>query len=139
MHTRVGNLKNVQYLIWSSLLFGTTFLHSPIQIFADDSSVDPITIKPASNLVSTPVNAIDAVNSLYTSILEILTLVAGSLAVLYLVYAGIKYITSAGAPDKIKSARATITHALIGIIVISLTYTIISIATKLGAFATTIP
>jgi hypothetical protein len=75
--------------------------------------------------------------SLFGKVLDVVLLIAGILAIFYLVYAGIMYITSAGAPDKVKTARATIINAVIGIIIITCTYTIIKLARYVGGFITT--
>jgi|GEM_PF-2045302 len=44
--------------------------------------------------------------------------VAGLIAVAFLVYGGVQYITAAGQEDKIKTAVRTITGAIIGLIII---------------------
>lgn len=44
--------------------------------------------------------------------------VAGIVAVGFLVFGGIQYITAAGAEDKIKTAQKTITGAIIGLIIV---------------------
>ena len=59
------------------------------------------------------------------SVLSVVLLLSGVLAVLYLVYSGVQYITSAGNPDKIKTARAGIINAIIGIVIIVAAFFII--------------
>jgi len=44
--------------------------------------------------------------------------VAGLIAVAFLVYGGVQYVTAAGAEDKLKTAVRTITGAIIGLIII---------------------
>jgi len=44
--------------------------------------------------------------------------IAGIIAVAFLVYGGVQYITAAGAEDKIKNAVRTITGAVIGLILV---------------------
>ena len=46
--------------------------------------------------------------------------VAGVVAVIFLVYGGISYITSAGEPNKVQQAKKMITYALIGLIIVAL-------------------
>ncbi len=54
-----------------------------------------------------------------------LTLLAGVIAVFFLVFAGIRYITSGGDPVKAKAARAGLLSAVIGIIIITSTFFIV--------------
>jgi len=60
------------------------------------------------------------------NILKLLLFIAGAAAFAYLVYGGIIYITAAGSEDKIKVGKTSIINAVIGIIIIILTYLIIS-------------
>jgi Type IV secretion system pilin len=49
------------------------------------------------------------------SIIDILIRIAALVAVGYVIYGGIKYITSQGSPDGTKNAQNTILHAVIGV------------------------
>ncbi len=51
------------------------------------------------------------------AIIDILIRVAALAAVLFVMYGGIKFITSQGSPEDTKNARDTILHALIGLAV----------------------
>lgn len=50
-------------------------------------------------------------------ILDILLRVSGMVAVAFVIYGGIQYITSDGSPDKTKDAQQTIINALIGLVI----------------------
>jgi len=52
---------------------------------------------------------------------------AALIAVLFLIYGGILYVTASGNTDRAKSARQTIMYAVIGLIVIVLSYFIVSL------------
>lgn len=52
--------------------------------------------------------------------------IGGAIAVIYIIYGGIIYITSAGDQEKTKQARTTVTNAIIGIIIISLSAVILA-------------
>ena len=69
------------------------------------------------------------------TVISTLLLVAGVLAIFYLIWAGIQYITSAGSPDKAKAARGGIINAIIGIVIIVAAYFIIKFAVGLGTTA----
>lgn len=53
--------------------------------------------------------------------------VAGALAVIYLVYSGILYITAAGNPDAAKKGQQGIVNAIIGLVIIVLAYVIVNV------------
>lgn len=52
---------------------------------------------------------------------------AGVVAVVVIVIAGFRYITSAGSPDKAKQARNTIVYTVIGLLIILFSFAIVSI------------
>lgn len=67
------------------------------------------------------------------AVFEDLLRVAGMLAVAFIIYGGIRYITSQGEPETTKSARGTIINALIGLgIAIIAAATVQFIANNLG-------
>jgi hypothetical protein len=67
------------------------------------------------------------------AVFEDLLRVAGLVAVGLVIYGGVRYITSQGDPDSTKGAQATITNALIGLVIAVMAATTISfIANKLG-------
>jgi hypothetical protein len=101
-----------------------------IKAFADAPSLGPVGLP--NTATSTTITG--TIANLFTSVLNIILLIAGILAVFYLVYAGIMYITSAGDPGKVKTARATIVNAVIGIIIIVCTFTIIKVAVRVGGY-----
>ena len=74
------------------------------------------------------------ISGLFVKIFQIVTLLAGILAVLFIVYNGIMYITSAGDATKMKLARGNILSILLGIVVIVAAYSIIRFAQTLGGF-----
>jgi hypothetical protein len=49
------------------------------------------------------------------AILDMLLIIGGIIAVVFVVFGGIQFITSQGEPENIKHARATIINALIGL------------------------
>jgi hypothetical protein len=53
--------------------------------------------------------------------------IAGILAILFLIYGGFRYITSAGNEEQAETAKKIILNSIIGIVVIILSYTIITV------------
>lgn len=54
-------------------------------------------------------------------------LFAGVVAVFLIIYSGIKFITSGGDPKQVEGARHTMTYAIIGLVVILLSFFIINL------------
>lgn len=59
------------------------------------------------------------------NILTWLFVFAGIAAVFFVVFAGIKFITSGGDAKQVEGARKTLTFAIIGLVIIILSYTIL--------------
>ena len=53
------------------------------------------------------------------TIINIMSVFGGALAVIMLIVGGFRYITSSGSPEGTKSARNTIVYALIGLVIIA--------------------
>ncbi len=68
------------------------------------------------------------------AVVEILMRVVGFIAIGFLIWGGIQYITSQGEPDGLKSARDTITNALVGLVISIFAIGIVQFAG--GAFRT---
>lgn len=77
----------------------------------------------------------DFANNAVGSIINILLFLAAAAAVIYLIWAGIKYLTAGGDTKKAGEARTAIINAVIGLIVIVAAYTIIRIAISAGQSA----
>ena len=59
------------------------------------------------------------VNSLITDVINILSIVIGIVAVIMIMIAGLKYITSQGDSAGISSAKNTLLYAVIGIVIVA--------------------
>ena len=70
--------------------------------------------------------------ALATTIVTYILYVAGILAIAYLIYSGIIYITAGGNPDNAKKGQQGVINAVIGIIIITLAYFIARTAYNVG-------
>ncbi len=68
---------------------------------------------------------VDVVTKVLVAIIELLTRLAGLVAVGFVVYGSIQYIVSQGEPEGLKNAKNTITNALIGFLIVVLAVSII--------------
>lgn len=68
-----------------------------------------------------------SVSGFILKIINIALAVAGLIAVLFLIIGGFRYITSAGNEETAESAKKIITNAIIGIVVIILSFVIVRV------------
>lgn len=64
-------------------------------------------------------------NALIESGIDIFSAILGIIAVIMIMVAGFKYITSSGDSSKISSAKSTLIYAIIGLIIVVLSQTIV--------------
>lgn len=83
---------------------------------------------------SGPADANTLITNLTSSAIGILFLLGGSLAVIYLLWSGVKYITAGGNADQTKQARAGIVNAVIGIIIMMAAFAIIRFSVGIGTW-----
>ena len=62
-----------------------------------------------------------------TNVLNAIIGILGTVAVIFVVVGGVKYMTSAGDPGKVEAAKKTILYALIGLIVCALAFAIVNL------------
>jgi heme/copper-type cytochrome/quinol oxidase subunit 2 len=67
----------------------------------------------------------DTASDLLVYIINLVLAIVGLIAVAFLVYGGFRYITSAGNDETAESAKKTIQNAIIGLIVVILSYVIV--------------
>ena len=63
-------------------------------------------------------------------VIDTLLIVAGIIAFFYLLYGGIQYMTAGGDAEKATAARITILNAVIGIIIIVISFSIVTFVTS---------
>src|ERR1051326_9483449 len=77
-----------------------------------------------SSITSGPVQFIAFINRL-------LLLVAGAVAVLFVIIGGYQYMTSGGNEESAEKGRKTVTNAIIGVVIIILSYVIVNAVVNL--------
>jgi len=70
-------------------------------------------------------------SGLIVNVISLLLTVAGAIAVLFLIVGGYWYITSAGNEEQAEKGKSTLLNAIIGIIIIVLSFTIINVMANL--------
>jgi Type IV secretion system pilin len=67
----------------------------------------------------------DSVNELITNIVNIFSVIVGIIAVIMIIWGGLKYITSGGDSGNVTGAKNTILYAIIGLIIVALAQIIV--------------
>lgn len=66
-----------------------------------------------------------SLNTTIKDIVNLLSALVGVVAVIMIIIAGLRFVTSAGSPEAAKSARGTILYAIIGLVVVALAQLIV--------------
>jgi hypothetical protein len=80
----------------------------------------------AAHPASTPSD----LNAQFTVISNILIYLTGAIAVIVLVFGGLRYVTSTGDAARVKSAKDTIMYGVIGVVVAIMAYAIVNFVTS---------
>ena len=70
------------------------------------------------------------VGTIVTDVINIMLYVVGILSVIMIIFAGIRYATSAGAPDKVKSAKDTMLYSVVGLVIAIFAFAIVNFVLK---------
>ena len=70
-------------------------------------------------------NGSNTIGAKIKTLLNVLSAIVGVLAVLMIIYAGFRYVTSAGSEAGIKAAKGAIIYAIIGLVVVALAQVIV--------------
>lgn len=104
--------------LYASPVFAKNDTHSNVC-----SSSAPESVKKAAGC---NVSGNDDLPRFITEIISQIILIAGLIAVIFIIIGGVKYMTSSGDAGKLKSARDTIIYSLIGLIVCALAFAIVN-------------
>lgn len=87
--------------------------------------VQRITIN--GNLIEGPLKGIDTLADLINIIVKFVYPFAGILLFIYLVWGGYDYLLSQGNPEKVKGAQGKLTSAIIGFVLLFISYILVRI------------
>jgi hypothetical protein len=76
-------------------------------------------------LDSNGVATLNCIPIVFSNIVRAALLFVGSIAVILLIYAGIRFVMSGGDPKQVQQARSIITYAIIGLVIVLSSFAII--------------
>lgn len=68
----------------------------------------------------------DDVSAGVTRFIDIMAAAASTIAIIYIVYGGIQYMTSLGKPEGMTTAKSTLTWAVVGFILIIVSWSLVN-------------
>lgn len=110
-------------LIIVAFLAMFAFTLSPIDVYAQANQIRcGINAASGVNGCGQPAgqDPTKALNSTVTNVINILSAIVGVLAVIMIIIAGFRFITSGGSSEQVGSAKKTIIYAVIGLFVVAL-------------------
>lgn len=75
------------------------------------------------------------IENFITNIIQIFVLLAGSIATLFFVVGGVRYITSSGNPEALEGAKKTIIYSGIGLALVLASFVLSNIVTQVATTA----
>lgn len=73
---------------------------------------------------------VSKVQSFITNIVQILVILAGTLATAFFVWGGVRYITSSGNPETLESAKKTLIYSAVGLTICLAAFVLTNIVTQ---------
>ncbi len=127
--------KNVIKTTAVSLITGAVLMVSSLSMVSAQSGFINNSDNP--NAVSTATGGQTSFRQLALTIVNFFLSFLGLIAVIMIIYGGFLYVSAAGNQEKIESAKKIIMYAIIGIIVILLSFAIVNTVLGAGTGATT--
>ena len=118
MKNKISSPKNILSLLYLCLISA--------QIFAVNTLSIQAACGPAVGIPCNPIGSNTLSEAIVTVTLYLLSLI-GLVALLFIVFAGVKYILSAGNEEKMKSAKDSFNSAVLGLAIALLAYGILSV------------
>lgn len=101
-------------IVTSSILFTSLVVASPV--FAQSADVSKV-------------------QNFITNVIQVLVILAGTLASAFFVWGGVRYITSSGNPETLEGAKKTIIYSAVGLTIALAAFVITNIVTQLAQSA----
>lgn len=108
-------------LLASLFLFGPTFAHHVHAAALPDNAL-------SNQNLSATISTQD-LTTLITRIINVILIVAGIIAFIYLLFGGFQYLTAGANDDKASAGQKAITNAIIGLVIIFLSYAVVAYVT----------
>lgn len=103
------------------LLISARAILSIFGIYSTPGFTPPVTL-----FQGVDTSSLDSVQKVIANAITIATGIGSIVSVLFVMFGGVRYIIAAGNPESLKSAKSTITYALVGLMISLMAYGIVS-------------
>lgn len=83
-------------------------------------------VKKGADMTNSGGSAKQDLPDIITTIINVMLFIAGALAVIMIIYGGIRYITAHGDEKQVKVAKDTIVYSVVGLIIAILAYALVT-------------
>ena len=87
-------------------------------------------VNSGANASGERIASLQCVQVVYSNLGNALFVFAGIVAVFFIAYSGLQFLTSSGDPIRVGKARSSFTYAVIGLIIVVLSYFIIQLVAR---------
>lgn len=81
--------------------------------------------EPTTGKCTTTSTGSGDLNSIIHTVINVLLFIIGTLSVIMIIYAGIRYVISRGKDDEVKGAKNTILYAVVGLVISMIAFAIV--------------
>jgi uncharacterized membrane protein len=111
-------MKRLQLLVAAFSLFIGLAAFVPSVVHADAKSTVCTTLGSNAGCTKTANGSVD-LNTIIKVVIQILSTIIGVVSVIMIMVGGFRYITSNGDSSNVKSAKDTITYAVVGLVIVA--------------------
>lgn len=138
MLTRLSFVKLINTFAFLALLFTSVNFFSVTGAPSVLAATDPKDavcqgVKATGGSCDTPAPGETSINSTIKTIIRILSIIVGVVAVIMIIIGGFLYVTSGGDPQKTANAKNTLLFAVIGIVIVALAQVLVNFVINLVA------
>lgn len=72
-----------------------------------------------------PTDTSGQLNTLIKTVINVISVIVGAIAVVMIIVGGFRYVTSGGKEDSVRGAKSTIMYALIGLVIVALAQVVV--------------
>ncbi len=135
-------IKNIIIIAAASLAMGAPAIGIPVTAFAACNSIQTAVNSGINNATGSgtacgaSAGASGGLTNLAKKIVNILSIIVGIVAVIFIIYGGFRYITSGGDTGNVGNAKNTLIFAVVGLIIVALAQFIVHYVLNTAANAT---
>jgi len=112
------------FLAGCAVMLGLGGLVPAVALADTPKSIVCQTIEAGSDCKSTPKDS-TSLTDVIKAVVNILSYLVGVVAVIMVIVSGFKYVTAAGDSSKVSSAKNTLIYAIVGIVIVALSQSIV--------------